>query len=89
MSGLARQLTGYRLTTAEILYHRPDHPALLQSFIWQDLDLAPAFPVLTRFLRFWEANLDGQLHSVRVCNASLVKPAEIRWTRSQSSQGRQ
>ena len=82
MSGLARQLMGYRLTTAEILYHRPDHPALLQSFIWQDLDLAPRFPVLVRFLRFWEANLDGKLHSVRVCSSALVRPAEIRWSRS-------
>ena len=51
---LARQLNGYRLTTAEIIYHRPDHPSLLQSYVWQDLDMAPRFPVLTRFLRFWE-----------------------------------
>ena len=36
-------LSGYSLTTAEILYRMPDHPALLQSFIWQDYDL---FPVL-------------------------------------------
>ncbi len=51
---MARQLNGYRLTTAEIIYHRPDHPSLLQSYVWQDLDMAPRFPVLTRFLRFWE-----------------------------------
>ncbi len=89
MTGLVKQLKGYRLTTAEILYHRPDHPALLQSYIWQDLDLAPEFPVLVRFLRFWEANLDGRLHSVRVCNASLVRPAEIRWTRERSLKDRQ
>ena len=34
----------YRLTTAEIIYHMPDHPDLLQSFVWQKLDLAPDFP---------------------------------------------
>ena len=39
-------LKGYGLTTAKILYHFPDHPHLLQSFIWQDYDLAPKFPVL-------------------------------------------
>ena len=48
-----RQLDGYRLTTAEIIYHLPDHPAVLQSYIWQDYDLAPRFPVLGRFLGFW------------------------------------
>ena len=38
---LASQMQSYRLTTAEILYHLPDHPGLLQSYVWQDLDLAP------------------------------------------------
>ena len=33
MANLKLQLNDYRLTTAEILYHMPDHPALLQSFI--------------------------------------------------------
>ena len=77
-SGLARQLAGYRLTLAEIIYHMPDHPGLLQSFIWQDLDLAPRFPVLHKFLDFWTRNLDGQLHTVTVSHSGLVKPAEFR-----------
>ena len=36
-----RQLQGYGLTTADILYHMPDHPGLLQRFIWQRYDLHP------------------------------------------------
>jgi len=71
-------LKGYRLTTAEILYHMPDHPAVLQSFIWQELDIAPQFPVLTKFLRFWETSLDGKLHSVRVAARGLISPAELK-----------
>jgi uncharacterized protein Usg len=63
------QLRDYRLTTAEIIYHLPDHPDLLQSFIWQKLDLAPDFPELCRFLEFWSRNLEGKLHSVRVGQA--------------------
>lgn len=68
----------YRLTTAEILYHLPDHPRLLQSYIWQELDLAPRFPVLRRFLDFWESNLDGRLHSVKVTHAGIVMAAGVR-----------
>jgi len=60
---------GYRLATAEILYRMPDHPALLQSYVWQDYDLPPSFPALSKFLAFWRANLDGELHSVRVTAA--------------------
>jgi uncharacterized protein Usg len=75
---LALQLKDYRLTTAEILYHMPDHPGILQSFIWQDLDLAPRFPVLHKFLDFWDRELDARVHSVRVASASVVKPASFR-----------
>ena len=51
----------------------PDHPKLLQQFVWQDYDLAPNYPVLRRFLRFWEKNLDGRLHSVRVAGSRLIQ----------------
>lgn len=74
---LRRQLEGYRLTTAEILYHLPDHPHLVQSFIWQELDIAPQFPVLRRFLAFWEQNIEGKLHSVKVAQAPLVTPPKL------------
>ena len=75
---LERQLEGYRLTTAEILYHLPDHPHLLQAYIWQELDLAPEFPMLRKFLDFWTRNIEGKLHTVRIAQAQLVKAAEIR-----------
>lgn len=68
-----RLLQGYRLTTAEILYHLPDHPQLLQTYIWQDYDLKPEFPVLRRFLDFWQRSIEGRLHSVRVGVAELVR----------------
>jgi uncharacterized protein Usg len=75
---LSLQLNGYRLTTAEILYHLPDHPALLQSFVWQQLDMAPEFPVLRRFLDFWTRNIEGKLHSVKVAQAPLITPGRMR-----------
>jgi len=75
---LARQLGGYRLTTAEILYHLPDHPTLLQTYVWQALDIAPRYPVLGRFLEFWRRNLEGRLHSVRVAQTAVVSAGEMR-----------
>jgi uncharacterized protein Usg len=69
----------WRLTTAEILYHLPDHPGVLQSFLWQKLDRAPVFPELSRFLNFWTREIEGPLHSVRVASAALIRPAELRY----------
>ena len=76
--GFRKQLAGYGLTTANILYRRPDHPWLLQSYVWQSYDLCPNFPELKRFLAFWQQSLEGMLHSVTVAHSKLVKPAEIR-----------
>ncbi len=72
-----KQLLGYGLTTAHIFYRRPDHPWLLQTFIWQHYDLCPDFPELQRFLDFWREQIEGPLHSVTVAHSRLIKPAEI------------
>ena len=72
------QLAGFSLTTAEILYRLPDHPSLLQSFLWQEYDVHPRFPRLRTFLDFWTRNLDGKLFSVTVAHKKLISPAELR-----------
>jgi uncharacterized protein Usg len=73
-----RQLEGYGLTTANILYRMPDHPHLLQEFVWQDYDLFPEFPALQRFIDFWRREIEGALHSVRVAHNRLITPAEVK-----------
>jgi len=73
-----RQLSGYGLTTAQILYRRPDHPWLLQTYVWQEYDLCPNFPQLQGFLQFWQRSLEGVLHSVTVAHCKLIRPAELR-----------
>ena len=75
---IKRQLEGYCLATAEILYRMPDHPSILQSYIWQKYDLPPEYPELRRFLEFWRKNLDGPLHSVRVAHSETVGPRRYR-----------
>lgn len=73
-----KQVNGYGLTTAHILYRRPDHNWLLQSYVWQNYDLFPDFPALQRFLAFWQEKLEGPLHSVQVAHSKLIKPAELK-----------
>jgi len=73
-----KQMNGYGLTTAEILYRMPDHPSLLQTYLWQQYDVAPDFPVLIKFLDFWRAEIEGVLHSVKVAHSHLIRPAEYR-----------
>lgn len=83
MANLKLQLLGHRLTTAEIIYRLPDHPALLQTFVWQDYDTAPQYPMLKKFLRFWETNIQGALHTVRVASAGLIRPSDFRYVKGE------
>jgi uncharacterized protein Usg len=69
-----KQLQGYSLATVEIHYYMPDHPSLLQQFIWQQYDMAPQFPALARFLDYWRREIEAPIHSVRVAHQQLIGP---------------
>lgn len=71
-------LKGYGLTTAEFLYRMPDYRNVLNSFIWQEYDLAPDYPRLFAFIEFWQRELDGPLHSVRFTHRKRIGAGEWR-----------
>lgn len=71
-------LKGYGLTTAEMFYRMPDHRNVLNTFIWQDYDQAPDHERLFGFIEFWQAEIEGPLHSVRFTHRTLVAPGEWR-----------
>jgi uncharacterized protein Usg len=77
VSEFFQQLQGRRLTTAEIVYHMPDHPGLLQEFLWQTLDQAPDFPRIRKFLDHWRREIDAVIHSVNVSYMGPVAPARV------------
>ena len=79
---IQRRLEGWRLTTAEVLYYMPDHPKLLQSFVWQTLDLTPRYPRVHKFLDFWRAEIEAVIHSVRLASGEELAPSRVRMAKS-------
>ncbi len=71
-------LKGYGLTTAEMFYHLPDFPHVINTFVWQDYDLAPDHAKLLGFIAFWRDEIEGPLHSVRFCHRKMIGPGEWR-----------
>jgi len=71
-------LKGYGLTTAELYYRMPDFQNVLNTFVWQDYDIAPDHPKLFQFIDFWKAEIEGPLHSVRFTHRKMVAPGEWR-----------
>ncbi|MGP9791377.1 usg protein [Roseinatronobacter sp. NSM] len=71
-------LKGYGLTTAEMIYRMPDHMHVLNTFVWQEYDLAPDYPRLFDFIEFWQASIDGPLHCVRFTHRKQLRAGEWR-----------
>jgi uncharacterized protein Usg len=71
-------LKGYGLTTAEFFYRMPDYTHVLNSYIWQDYDIAPDHPRLFEFVEYWQSEIEGPLHSVRFTHRKLIAPGEWR-----------
>ena len=72
------QLAGEGLLTAEVTYYRPDHPRLLQTFVWQVMDSAPQYPRLSRFLDHWRTEINAMIHSIRVAHNDEMGPRQFR-----------
>ncbi len=85
MAEIEKQLDDYRLTTAQIIYHMPDHQNVLQEFIWQEYDIAPQYPTLQGFLDFWVEKIEGKLHSVYVAHQELITPGDYRFAEWQGT----
>lgn len=79
MADLEAQMKDYRLTTAQIIYHMPDHENVLQEFIWQEYDIAPDYPTLQGFVNFWIEKIEGKLHSVYVAHQKLITSSDHRF----------
>jgi len=78
MSETELMLKGYGLTTAEFFYHMPDYAHVLNTFIWQDYELAADQPKLFEFDEYWQREIDGPLHSVKFAHRKMVSPGEWR-----------
>ena len=71
-------LKGYGLTTADLFCRSPDERNVINSFVWQNYDLAPDCPQLFRFIEFRQEKIDGPLHSGRFTHRNLIGPGEWR-----------
>jgi len=78
MSETEMMLTGLGRTTAEFFYHMPDYVYVLNTFIWQDYDIAPDHPRLFKFMEFWQDEIEGPLHSVKFTHRKMISPGEWR-----------
>jgi uncharacterized protein Usg len=66
---------GYVTVSVNVIYYMPDYTNLLNEFLWTTIDLKPKYPRVKRFLDYWEAEIEGKIKQVIICDG---KPLEIR-----------
>lgn len=71
-------LKGYGLTTAQIFYRIPDYQRVINTYVWQEYDLAPDYPKLFDFIEFWQKKIEGPLHSIMFTHRKLIRAGEWR-----------
>lgn len=76
MSETELMLRGYGLTTAQLFYRMPDYQNVLNTFVWQEYDLAPDHPKLFEFIEFWQDSIEGPLHSVQYTHRKMLASGE-------------
>ena len=80
MATLVRQLRGFRLTTAEILYHLPITRACSRATRGKTTTSPPNFPRCAGSSTSGATGSKGSLHSVTVASTHLVSAGELRLT---------
>jgi len=66
LSEIELTLQNYSLMILEVTYFVPDHPKILQTFIWQLYDATPYFPECNKFLNFWNKKIEAKIHNVKI-----------------------
>jgi uncharacterized protein Usg len=72
------ELIGKRhLVTVSVLYYLPDHPSLINEFLWQTMDLGPKYPRIGQFLDFWRREIDATIKEVMISGSRSLAPRMV------------
>ena len=65
-------LIPFKLVTVHIIYHLPDHPRILQEFIWQEYDLPPQYWRINKFIKYWREHIEGKIKDVIILSGDQI-----------------
>ena len=56
----------WTVASVQVVYYIPDYLNIVNEFIWQTEDQLPEYPRITRFLDYWDKNIDGPIKEVYI-----------------------
>jgi uncharacterized protein Usg len=58
----------WTVATVQVVYYIPDYLHIVNEFVWQTDDQLPEYPRITRFLDYWDKNIEGPIKEVYIYN---------------------
>ena len=65
------------VASVQVVYYIPDYMNLVNEFIWQTEDQLPEYPRITRFLDYWDKNIDGPIKEVYIYDHEEAKVKHV------------
>ena len=63
----------WTVASVQVVYYIPDYLNLVNEFVWQTKDQLPEYPRITRFLDYWDKNIDGPIKEVFIYDHEEAK----------------
>tara|TARA_B100000287_G_scaffold187127_2_gene176961 strand:- start:1428 stop:1673 length:246 start_codon:yes stop_codon:yes gene_type:complete len=67
----------WTVASVQVVYYIPDYLNLVNEFIWQTEDQLPEYPRITRFLDYWDKNIDGPIKEVYIYDHEEAKVRHV------------
>lgn len=56
----------WTVATVQVVYYIPDYIHIVNEFMWQTEDTLPEYPRITKFLDYWDKNIEGPIKEVYI-----------------------
>ena len=70
-------LKKWTVASVQVVYYIPDYMSLVNAFVWQTEDQLPEYPRITRFLNYWDKNIDGPIKEVYIYDHEEAKVRHV------------
>ena len=67
----------WTVASVQVVYYIPDYLNIVNEFIWQTEDQFPEYPRITRFLDYWDKNIDGPIKEVYIYDHEEAKVRHV------------
>ena len=67
----------WTVASVQVVYYIPDYLNIVNEFIWQTADQLPEYPRITRFLDYWDKNIDGPIKEVYIYDHEEAKVRHV------------